>query len=97
METKEILHVLRNPYGHLEDYIREARLAACNLIEKATVKVDFQEHEFKKIPPNTFSSCDICNEPAVWYSLNQEPAIVYENGTCLYKNSIIKLCQEHKP
>jgi hypothetical protein len=40
METKEILHVLRNPYGHSEDYIREARLAACDLIEKVVKEPD---------------------------------------------------------
>jgi hypothetical protein len=40
METKEILHVLRNPYGHSEDYIREARLAACDLIGKVVKEPD---------------------------------------------------------
>ncbi len=34
MSINEILHILRNPYGHVEDEIREARLAACNEIER---------------------------------------------------------------
>jgi len=34
METKTILHILRNPSGFSYDQIMDARLAACDLIEK---------------------------------------------------------------
>lgn len=34
MDTQEILHILRNPYGKSEDEIRTAQLAACNRIEE---------------------------------------------------------------
>jgi hypothetical protein len=33
MTINEILHYLRNPYGHSEELIREARLTAADLIE----------------------------------------------------------------
>ena len=34
MKTHKILHILRNPYGWGDEKIREARLAACDLIEQ---------------------------------------------------------------
>ena len=34
METKTILHIIRNPYEFSYDRRREAELAACDLIEK---------------------------------------------------------------
>jgi len=33
METEEILHILRNPYGKSVSEMREARIAACDRIE----------------------------------------------------------------
>jgi len=34
MIDSEILHILRNPYGHKESKIREASLAAANRLEE---------------------------------------------------------------
>ena len=34
MDTKTIIHIIRNPHGHSEDEVREARQKAADLIEK---------------------------------------------------------------
>lgn len=47
MEPKEpnqlILHVLRNPYGWDENAVREARLAAADLIENLERQLEFEK------------------------------------------------------
>ena len=34
MDTNEMLHILRNPFGHSEDDVRTARLKAADHVEK---------------------------------------------------------------
>ena len=34
LTTNLILHILRNPHGYTEEQCREARLQACEIIEK---------------------------------------------------------------
>ena len=38
METKKILHILRNPYGKSSEEIREAQLTACDLLDEKWCK-----------------------------------------------------------
>jgi hypothetical protein len=38
MTLQKILHLLRNPYGHTEEELREARLAAADMLEKIAAK-----------------------------------------------------------
>lgn len=33
LSEKEVLHVLRNPFGHSQTKVRQARLQACDMIE----------------------------------------------------------------
>jgi hypothetical protein len=40
MKQKEILHILRNPYGWDEDTIGRAMLEACELIEELQFQLD---------------------------------------------------------
>lgn len=40
MNESEILHVLRNPWGHSADKVRKARLAAADLIEELRRQVE---------------------------------------------------------
>lgn len=34
MNLSKVLHLLRNPYGHTEEELREARLTAADTLEK---------------------------------------------------------------
>ena len=34
MKLEKVIHVLRNPYGFREDELKEARLDACDFIER---------------------------------------------------------------
>jgi len=39
MDNTLMLHILRNPYGWGEDQVREARLAAADLIEDLSARL----------------------------------------------------------
>jgi hypothetical protein len=43
MDNTLTLHILRNPYGWSEEQIREARLAAADLIESLERSLDFEK------------------------------------------------------
>ena len=45
MDNTLTLHILRNPYGWSEEQIREARLAAADLIESLERSLDFEKQK----------------------------------------------------
>ena len=43
MDKTLLLHILRNPYGWGEEQVREARLAAADLIEELARSIEFEK------------------------------------------------------
>lgn len=52
MNLSTILHLLRNPWGHEETEIREARLEACNMLEAQLKYINAAEKAFGTFYPN---------------------------------------------
>jgi len=49
MTTNKILHIIRNPYGWSEEEVRQARIAAADLIEQQAKRISQLENEIEWI------------------------------------------------